>query len=72
MNYEAFEQENARLTAQNEAMRRALVTAEAFIADELETRENSFLPDFGEIGQGYIREAKQALEAVRMALKEGK
>jgi hypothetical protein len=72
MNYAAFEEENARLTAQITVMRKALVTAQCFITNELETRQDSFLPDATEDEDGYIREAKRALRAVRKALKEGK
>lgn len=73
MNYAAFEQENARLTARLAVMRKALVTAECFIANELETRESSYLPcATDDEDYDYISEAKRALRAVRKALKEGK
>lgn len=72
MNYAAFEEENTRLTKRIAVMRKALVTAGCFIANELETRQDSFLPDADDEEEGYIREAKRALRAVRKALKEGK
>ena len=52
-------------------MRAALRIAEAFIADELEVRQQSYLPDATEGEQDYIGDAEQALKAVRDALEEG-
>ena len=45
-------------------MRAALKVAESFIAEELEVRRNSFLPE----GSEYIAEETAALEMVRNAM----
>lgn len=71
ISYEAFEEENARLTAQLAVMRKALVTAESFIADELLYRKLD-LVCIRVTTDPNIREARRALRAVRKALKEGK
>jgi len=49
---------------ERETMRAALKVAESFIAEELEVRRNSFLPE----GSEYIAEATAALEMVRNAM----
>lgn len=51
-----------------ELLEAALRQAEAFIADELECRKHSFMPDFTVEESGYIDSAQAALNAVRAAL----
>lgn len=58
---------NAQLFAAAPDMHAALILAESFIADELETRKSSFLPDATEDEQGYLGIAETALKAVRAA-----
>lgn len=52
----------------NELIVTALETAHAFIADELEMRRQSFLPDPDTDEAGYIASAENALKAVNNAL----
>lgn len=49
-------------------MNDALSVAEAFIADELETRRSSFLPDPTEDEEGCLGTAQAALKSVRDAI----
>lgn len=57
-----------RRLAVKDDMLSALRVAETFIADELETRDNSFLPGATEEETGYIGEAQNALNTIRVAI----
>lgn len=61
---------NARLMAAGSAMLAALKLAEAFIADELESRKRSFLPDASEEENGLIGAAQTALDAASAAIRK--
>ena len=61
-------QANAALIVAAPEMLDALEMAEAFISNELETREDGFLPYPSADESEYIAEAKSALNAVRAAI----
>jgi hypothetical protein len=55
--------------AAEKRMRRALSKAENFVADELECRETSYLPEpLNETEESYLADAQETLEAIRAAL----
>ena len=59
---------NTRLMAAAPDLLDALRVAESFVADELEIRKNSFLPDATEAEDGYIGSAQRALGLIVAAI----